>query len=460
MLKRITKAVTVTVTIICLVCCWFPVQAFAVDPMSAAMAANAFAQAIAAYGASQGASMTFDVSNTDGIGEGVHELWQDFRASQNAADDFQSAAAIFQSSSPYAPQNVNIAGQTLKVVGINIDETVKPMLDDFWNWLMTGPAEMVKVDNSYYQFSQNQIGPDAVPIGLNSSFSYVFGSIPLFPLTETTTLQYGNTSSVVSFRNVSPNTYFFYQSSSQIPSTSNLVIIHDGNGSFGYRIDTYSWNTASINYQMQFDDGSGTYIDLGTMKCNWPFTSAVSPNVISSQPYQIPAGYGVSSSSSVMSVEDAIGLKSYGNTGVAEFPDTDDENYDAIHPPIPVGIPWDDSLFGDGTGTLTDAQTHALVNELTDALADTGEIELAEEGVEPLPDPGEVYVPLLPVALPNFNFNLSGIWHYVREWVSSLGAWLTTLFSIWSALPYAMVVPVYATAVVVIVLGVYKRFFM
>ena len=74
------------------------------------------------------------------------------------------------------------------------------------------------------------------------------------------------------------------------------------------------------------------------------------------------------------------------------------------------------------------------------------------------PSNGIFHAPLLPF-LPNFNFNLSSIWHYVVEWVSSLGSWFSLTFSIWRSLPYAMVVPVYATAVVVIVLGVYKRFF-
>lgn len=50
------------------------------------------------------------------------------------------------------------------------------------------------------------------------------------------------------------------------------------------------------------------------------------------------------------------------------------------------------------------------------------------------------------------------IWHYVVAWVGSLGAWLSTMFTIWSGLPASMVVPVYATAVIVIVLGMLKRF--
>lgn len=70
-MKHIKRISLIFFSVLILVAC-VPIQAFAVDPVSAATMANAFAQAITAYGASQGVSMTFDVTNTDGIGEGVH----------------------------------------------------------------------------------------------------------------------------------------------------------------------------------------------------------------------------------------------------------------------------------------------------------------------------------------------------------------------------------------------------
>lgn len=56
--------------------------------------------------------------------------------------------------------------------------------------------------------------------------------------------------------------------------------------------------------------------------------------------------------------------------------------------------------------------------------------------------------------------SFASIWHYVIAWVGSLGPWLSTMFIIWSGLPYAMVLPVYATAAIVVVIGIYRRFFM
>lgn len=62
--------------------------------------------------------------------------------------------------------------------------------------------------------------------------------------------------------------------------------------------------------------------------------------------------------------------------------------------------------------------------------------------------------------LPSFDFNFKGIWYYVVQWVRSISTWMTTMFNVWSGLPVAMVYPVWATAVIVIVIGVYRRFFM
>lgn len=66
----------------------------------------------------------------------------------------------------------------------------------------------------------------------------------------------------------------------------------------------------------------------------------------------------------------------------------------------------------------------------------------------------------LPSYLSSLAGKFAGIWHYVITWVSSLGAWLSMMYGVWNGLPYAMVVPVYASAVIVIVVGMYRRFFM
>lgn len=56
-------------------------------------------------------------------------------------------------------------------------------------------------------------------------------------------------------------------------------------------------------------------------------------------------------------------------------------------------------------------------------------------------------------------FGFSGIWHYVVTWVGSMAAGAAVIWSVWNGLPSAMIIPVYATAVIVIVVGLWRRFF-
>lgn len=127
--------------------------------------------------------------------------------------------------------------------------------------------------------------------------------------------------------------------------------------------------------------------------------------------------------------------------------------------PLITSIPWSDV----GTGVLTGvAALEALLNP---ALLKAAENDLTAEYTEAIDDvipanPTPVTIPILGVQLPDFNFNLKGIWYYVVQWVSSLRAWLGTMFNVWNLLPASMVYPVWASAVIVIVLGVYRRFFM
>ena len=139
------------------------------------------------------------------------------------------------------------------------------------------------------------------------------------------------------------------------------------------------------------------------------------------------------------------------DTGVISVPDTggmtEDEELviDVVYPGLNA-MDWD----------LASQQimTQALAGDLTATAAiEDAEVTEIVQTVDPLPN-------LLGINLPSFSFSLSGIWHYVRTWVSSLGSFMTSLFTVWNGLPYAMVVPVYATAVITIVVGLYRRFFM
>lgn len=439
-----------------------PVQALAVDPVSAAAISNAFAQAVAAYGASNGVALTFDVADTNGIGEGVHELWKNFREDNLDADDYDTLAAALFPHLYYKAASAVSDVATAYTVGVKITSEFAEEFDNFYNWLLSGPAEMEKVDNQYYEWQQAQTGSAATSIELYGSSVSSINGVTVY---NTASVHYYNQyydklytfSSPVSviFKTPSESTSStvrvtpFFLSESPVScsyySDGTLSTTHTMSDRFG---DLYWWNGASIGVDKSILDPIPLY-----------YSSASSSADVLADIFGAPADVsGIDTESS------AIGVHAYRDAASADFPDTADPNYDALNraKDIPLNIPWDDTLYGDGTGTLSDAQSGTIANDVSLAIESDRILELAEEAeaVQPAPDPSEVILPFIPVTLPHFDFSLSGIWHYVREWVGSLGAWLSTMFAVWNSLPWAMVVPVYASLVIVIVLGLYKRFFM
>lgn len=448
-----------------------PVQAFAVDPVSAAAISNAFAQAIAAYGASNGVALTFDVANTNGIGEGLHELWKNFREDNLDADDYDTLAAALFPHLYYKAASAVSGVATAYTVGVKITSEYAEEFDNFYNWLLSGPAEMEKVDNQYFEWQQAQIGPDSVPISIY--YSYPFESLPIVASSDSAQVTYANG---LSLGHYSRNSYTMFYSASSLTSdcfvfcypTSDFYSIVFVSSSSTSRCYTATYNNSLNQYQKSVfttdisDSSSGLYYHGGST-----IGTADSREIVITGPVFDSLSAGLNALSSYISDPSAdvqLGISSYGDSSTANFPDTADPNYDALNraKDIPLNIPWDDTLYGDGTDALTDAQSDAIAGDVSLAIETDRIIELTEEAeaVEPAPDPSEVILPFIPVTLPHFDFSLSGIWYYVREWVSSLGAWLTTMFAVWNNLPWAMVVPVYASLVIVIVLGLYKRFFM
>lgn len=57
-----------------------------------------------------------------------------------------------------------------------------------------------------------------------------------------------------------------------------------------------------------------------------------------------------------------------------------------------------------------------------------------------------------------FDGSFLSIWHYVVEWLSYIGGFISLVLNVWSVLPYGMVVPVYACLVLVLYFGIYRKF--
>ena len=188
MKKNTRNRVACFIGALLLFCKCLPFYAFAVDPVSAGVMANAFAQAIAAYGASNGVAMTFDVANTSSIGEAVHDLWSQFRAGTQGVDDYATlAAALFPSLYYKASVAVGTAAD-IYTVGYNISAEYAEEFDNFWNWVLSGPAEMTRVDNESYVFPSAQVGALARPITLVQTDSYPFVPMPSGNITDAQTV--------------------------------------------------------------------------------------------------------------------------------------------------------------------------------------------------------------------------------------------------------------------------------
>lgn len=98
------------------------------------------------------------------------------------------------------------------------------------------------------------------------------------------------------------------------------------------------------------------------------------------------------------------------------------------------------------TGALDLSQSQAQEGTLSSALEDTQE-----------PSGGNgSNIDLLPVITNGFNF--PNIWHYVTEWIGVISSYVSTCLTVWSYLPYGLVVPVYASIVLIIVFGLYRKF--
>lgn len=132
--------------------------------------------------------------------------------------------------------------------------------------------------------------------------------------------------------------------------------------------------------------------------------------------------------------------------GVIRLPEVDADDVIGIYAPGIAG-------YGDNTSVGNAIIDASIANELEASYAVDTVLD-SQLPIPVVPDPH-----FFSFDLPDFDFDFIGIWHYVVDWVASLGSWLSMMFTVWSCLPSAMVIPVYASAVVVIVLGMYKRFF-
>lgn len=403
MKKHFIRAICILgVLVVLFSCC--PLSAFAVDPVSASVIANSFAQAIAAYGASNGVAMTFDVGSTDGIGETVHELWSDFRAGTQDADDYDTLAAALFPNLYYKALSAAGTAAEAYTVGVSITSEYAEEFDNFYNWLLSGPAEMVQVDNQYYQFQSAQIGSSAIPLQVGTVTTGRFAGQPI-------TKWPGGSQTWENLWSISYPvfTYTYGRDSYNVRvisrySSGDFYTFVFPNGNYTGICSVTSSSGKSVYYVQNTNNGqyyNGSQSDLNIQSGNFYYAVYNFTGSTSASNFGVPSFDSVNAGlsylqgflSSPADYRDVVGVKAYTDAGIADIPDTADPNYDALGraKDIPLDIPWDDSLYGDGTGALSDAQSGAIADEIAGVLETDSVIPLVEEAeaVNPRPDPDD-----------------------------------------------------------------------
>lgn len=376
-MHRYLKKALCVVFVVLVLAASFPLDAFAVDPVSSSVLANALAQAISAYGAANGVGVVFDVADADGIGENMHELWKRFRAGQQTTDDYLDIAALMW---PDLYIKTSVVADAA-CVGVHVASTYAEQFDNFYNWLLSGPAEMVKVDNQYFHFSQSQIGPFAQPIICGSMVSYS-AQVPYGADYSVGLVSLSYASSYIKLRttqNEYPVVAFAYPngyeyrivcvSSANVSCVASSINSSTGNMSGSKSASTNNYNSTSSVY---YSSTTTLHYSQNGATVNIPYYSSFSEGLAASaQALGAP------------SVGSSVGVKAYNLTGIADFPDTADPNYDALNRArdIPLDQPWDYTKYGDGSGTLTDAQTGAIAGDLDGVIERDKELALAGDNV-------------------------------------------------------------------------------
>lgn len=480
MLKRIIKAVTVAVTIACLVVCMLPTFAFA-DVVEFTEAAKLGATIVDLYGAANNTSLAYEAVSDGSAFTVIETLYQNYSSSAN---DPYTLAAIGAAAAVAGTIAVVYDAITGKGYVQLYQTQYVESLDGFWDYTLSDLG-LLRNNDGFFEWSLDA-NDNVSPLPLYEPYAplpklatgltnqqYYEGSVPAYNVSSGNDRRYyrvcangvnapdiycvlvqsGSQTSQIFISRISVSSggrFSYLNQSGKYSSTAVNVSMSHNNYRYGYG-NQDGWPSSNVKLP-SYSSLNDVFADFDVFFVNGFPAVVCEPEFYIGDPLTAQPTITVPDPASPDYIPSPVRI----NTGIEWLPQWG--NPVPSGEPVP-GVPYHVS----DPAILNDAVPDIWSSVVTGTSVEVDPDPEPDPDPDPDPDnpsPGEVFNPLLPVTLPSFNFSFSGIWHYVREWVSSLGSWFTTLFLIWSKLPYAMVVPVYATAVVVIVLGVYKRFFM
>lgn len=470
-LKRIAVIGFVIIFMITLV----SVSAFAVDPVSFTEAEALGATIIDLYGAYNNTSLAYEELTSSGALTEIITLYQDY---STAASDPYTLAAIGAAAAAAGAIAVIYDAVTGQGYVQLYQEQYVSSMDGYWDYQLTDAGLVRDAVTGLFNWNLNQ-NNEIAPINLVTISGSPFFGQPYSAFTTQINVINGT---VVQCNMTDNNNIYFANKYETNPNFGTLIAYSTVNntmstwvagGTYKYYMPRSSIVVNGVTYY--YDDATGNPGGYNGMVQGVPTYQRTSSETNEQYLTKVINAIWVTQyPSSNIDIEPSTYIGDpLQNPLEITIPDNTDPDYQPTPTRITTTIPWNPDWgdpLPDGVSTpeygvpysITDPSilNEAVPEIWAEIVANGAEIQDAPEPIDPGPAPSEVYVPFLPIALPSFDFSLSGIWHYVTAWVASLGAWFTMVFSVWAALPYALVVPVYASAVIVIVLGVYKRFFM
>lgn len=470
-LKRISKRFIPVVS--CFVFCIssFSFPAFA-DPVTVISGGSlwgvATAGAMAEYGIStdvSGSDVGIDFVNSS-IGGGRYSefVHSDMCPSELVGTDVDTWASTYGS-------GVSVSytyDRGVKVAVINYDQTVSRHMQAYLTWLL---QDQLNIDG----IAEPEIGP-----GVVSYSSSDFPAEPLYSIdggstvndrpvgTFPLTFHYQGTSSGNTYDAVytssSPSVYYYWMSYESSSGTSvRLVPFSFIPGQ--YTIREITFQNGTVNERT---------IELNTLNYLYYYNNSLSyPSArITNFPLDYTyTGFGtytpydvlgpVSDDSLQNSGEASITLSAIGDDVAVPNPSSEDYEPTLI-PPVPLNIPYDGSGAIEPSGLdIPTSVSDPVLQGVVDNTLEKVESETFDDVIED----EAVSTNVLPYAftfdLPGGGgggFSFSSIWQYVVDWIHCISPFVLTIRNVWNMLPYCMVVPVWASAVIIIVFGVYRRF--
>ena len=415
MLKRIIKTVSVSVTIVCLVVCLVPVQAFAVDPVSY----TALAGALDAYGMAYGIGTVVDVANSSGVDASFSGLWDEFSQyqSNNGSNyDYSQFVSDFNEN-PSIDAFTHSSG---KFAAWHIDSESAEIFDQFWNWLLTGPAEMTRVDNEYFQFDSSATGNNAVPIVV-----YGYGDFSGQPIYYSSSALSNTVSDFLlanpAYKNGSYIRSYYATPLNDHNSAVYMFFVPSGNYGSVYLVSTSSMYVTKMSRNVNNNSvSSNTAIALNNTDSTTGLryrADGVSGNPVDEvyiPSYTTESAGFLAIASWIQSpvYSRSVGVKSIEEDGISYLPNPYGIDYVPVPLDLVTTVPWDENYpdSEDDNGVpipYPPSSVPNVVDDIIGAMVDDT-YELVEEDEEPLPPPQEVLLPFIPVNIPSFNFNISG----------------------------------------------------